>query len=253
MGFDQIHVELQDHMGTDAAVAHAAWTSSLDLDRKELKTPEDIERLCRRVVLDGHRTPVESVVLRFWIRLPIFSDRQHMTHRIATHNGLSGRYRTMPDDWYHLPQDVLNILGRAGHSDINEGYDDVCQWANHMYRTHLEHLRAAEKGGAITNGEYKRCREVLRGMLPQAGMTERVTVMNLGALANYQVLRNSSHAQPEICYIAKLMADLVRQKGIAPVTVGALVEKGWIIGPEPTMEVQHLWAQQFLDTLGMAA
>ena len=80
-----ILVELQEWMGSDESIANAAWTSTYDKDKREDKydDKERVSALVRRLILDGHGTPVESVVLRFWIRMPIFVDRQHMTHRIA--------------------------------------------------------------------------------------------------------------------------------------------------------------------------
>ncbi len=251
MGLEQIKFELQEFMGSDASVAGAAWTSSYDLERRETKTDEQIADCCRRIVQDGHRTPVESIVMRFWVRFPIFSDRQHMTHRIATHNGLSGRYRTMPMDYYELPGDVKRIMKQAQASQYVDLYDSVCLIANERYREVLAQLRIAEKNGSICNRDYKRAREVLRGMLPQSGMTERTTIMNLGSVANYILLRNSQHAQPEIRYAAKLLQGAVETQiaKVAPVTVAELKKKNWILGPDPTPEELDITAQEMLECL----
>lgn len=232
----KILVELQSWMGDDAAVANAAWTSTYDKDRREDKydDAEKIKQLVPRLIRDGHSTPVESVVLRFWIRMPIFTDRQHMTHRIASHNGLSGRYRTLPEDWFPLPQDCIDIINRSSENhnmgqNIAQDYDQVCSRANTFYKTQLEMLRMAEKAGKITNAEYKRVREVLRGVLPTAGMVERTTIFNMRSFANYQRLRNSDHAQPEIRYVAEMMLNEVKAANVAPVTLATLEEIGWRI------------------------
>src|SRR5271154_6353925 len=96
-GTGKILVELQETMGSDASIANAAWTSTYNKDKREDKydDPDKVSNIVKRCILDGHSVPLESVILRFWIRHPIFNDRQHMTHRIASHNGLSARYRTM--------------------------------------------------------------------------------------------------------------------------------------------------------------
>jgi thymidylate synthase (FAD) len=224
----QIKVELQEWMGTDRSVAEAAWTSSATKESKDLKTDEQVAALVTRLANDGHSTPFESVVLRFWIKMPIQTDRQHMTHRIASHNGMSGRYRTMPSEYLAIPDDVRSITDKVKHEN-SLAYEMTCKLVNTMYDTFIKEAKEAEKLGRITNSEYKRYREFYRGILPQNNMTERVTVMNLRSFANYQKLRNSSHAQPEIQLVAKLMLDEVKAKGIAPAAIAALEAKGWVI------------------------
>ncbi|NDG19387.1 MAG: FAD-dependent thymidylate synthase [Betaproteobacteria bacterium] len=161
----QILVELQETMGSDLSIANAAWTSTYDKSKREEKylDTDKIESLVKRLIIDKHGTPVESVVFRFWIRMPIFVDRQHMTHRIASHNGLSGRYRTMPEDFYEIPNDVNEILNKCGSQYIAKDYSDICLNANSSYRNAINELKKCEKNGIITNEEFKRAREILRG------------------------------------------------------------------------------------------
>lgn len=216
-------------MGSDRAIASAAWTSSSSLAGKEKKTDAQVDELVARLARDGHSTPFEYVDFVFWIRLPIFTDRQHMTHRIASHNGLSGRYRTMPKDFFSMPNDVRGILQSAGNDIIAKEYRELCEDATDSYSVWLEDLKSAQAEGTITNDQYKRAREVLRGVLPTSGMTERMTKMNLRSFANYQRLRNSDHAQPEIRRVAELMLAEVEAKNIAPVALRTLKELGWRI------------------------
>ncbi len=226
----QILVELQETMGSDLSIANAAWTSTYDKDRREDKydDPEKIASIVRRLILDGHGTPIESVILRFWIRMPIFTDRQHMTHRIASHNGLSGRYRTMPEDWFALPKDVNDIINKATvGGGLQSRYEESCQLATENYKHTIEVLKRSEKDGFITNKEFKRVREVIRGQLPTAGMVERTTIMNLRSFANYQFQRNSDHAQPEIKQVAELMLKAVKEANIAPAAILTLEELRW--------------------------
>ena len=190
----QIKVELQETMGSDLSIANAAWTSTYDKDKREIKysDKDKITDLVRKLILDGHGTPVESIIFRFWIKMPIFVDRQHMTHRIASHNGLSGRYRTMPDEFYNLPEDVNIILNKCGAQYIAKYYNDICTLAYQQYNSAIANLKLAEKNNIITNTDFKRAREILRGQLPVCGMTERTTIMNLRSFANYQKQRNSN-------------------------------------------------------------
>jgi thymidylate synthase (FAD) len=236
----QILVELQEFMGSDRSIANAAWTSSFNKDKRDAKTDQQVTDLVRRLAKEGHATPFESVVVRFWIRHPIFVDRQHMTHRIASHNGLSGRYRTMPLDYFDIPIDVEDIIQKVDEKDfksnpnqpkrsIFEEYYQSCEIAVNNYSYAIESLKKAEKDNTITNHEFKRAREILRGQLPTAGMTERTTIFNLRSFANYQKLRNSDYAQPEIKEIAELMLKCVIDSGICPIAIEALKENGWKI------------------------
>lgn len=238
----EILVELQEHMGSDASIANAAWTSTYDQYRREAKTTdaERVREIVERCVREGHSVPLESVVLRFWCRWPVFVDRQHVTHRMASHNGLSGRYRTLPSDFYAVPDDVREILGRAqGDEDDEthwalyrpiEEYKELCAQAHATYEAWLQGLRQAQGDERITNAEYKRAREALRAVLPTAFMVERTTVINLLSFANYQRLRNSTHAQPEIRRAAQLMLKRVLDADVAPIAVQALAAKGWQVG-----------------------
>lgn len=215
-------------MGSDRSIAEAAWTSSADHQKKKLKTDVQVEELVKRLATDKHSTPFESVIMRFWIKLPISTDRQHVTHRIGTHNGLSGRYRTMPNDYLAVPEDVDNITKKI-NSTLEFDYEGICEKANLWYQDALKEAKIAEKEKLITNDEYKRFREFYRGVLPVNNMTERVSIFNLRSFANYQKLRNSPHAQPEIQQVAKLMLEEVKKHNIAPVAIEWLEKNDWNI------------------------
>jgi thymidylate synthase (FAD) len=222
----QIKVELQEFMGTDRSIAEAAWTSSLTYQGKEKRTEEDVSRVIKLLAEQKHSTPFESVVMRFWIKMPIQTDRQHMTHRIGSHSGLSGRYRTMPSDYLSVPDDVRSIASVV-NSSIVEQYETLCSHTNNFYSDALKQLKLAEQASIITNAEYKRAREFFRGVLPQNNMTERVTIFNLRSFVNYQKLRNSPHAQPEIQKVARLMLEEVKNKNVAPLAISWLEQNNW--------------------------
>lgn len=232
MGFNQILVELQDVFGDDRRIAESAWTSSMNHGKKELKTDADVERVVR--MLGGskpaHGVPFESVSFYFWLRLPITSDRQYVTHRIQSMNGMSGRYRTMPQDWYSIPEDVLSVsLTHDSVCSMPEEYEDLCNQANEWYRKQVELYRVLEKSGDITNNDFKRAREIVRGVLPQANMTERTATINLRSFANFQKQRNDSHAAPEMQYIAQLMLEEVEKCGRIPFALDVLKQNGWVV------------------------
>lgn len=231
MGFSQILVELQDVFGDDRRIALSAWTSSFSNGKKEMKTDEDVERVIR--MLGGskppHGVPFESVVFHFWIRMPITTDRQYVTHRIQSINGMSGRYRTMPSDWYEIPEDVRTIFQKVQCANFESEYDQLCSHANQWYRESVSFLREAYLNERISNDEFKRAREIVRGCLPQSNMTERTATINLRSFANFQKQRNDSHAAPEIQYLAQQMLHEVEQCGKIPVALSVLKANVWVI------------------------
>lgn len=224
---NQIQVELQDTMGSDRAIAEAAWTSSLDYQKKQTRTEDDVDRVVKMLAENKHATPFESVVFRFWIKMPIQTDRQHMTHRIASHNGMSGRYRTMPNEFLLIPEDIEKIMHRVNPKNSMADYISLCEATNNWYDSLLKELKLKEMSKELTNSEYKRCREFFRGVLPQNNMTERITVINLRSFVNYQKLRNSEHAQPEIQLVARLMLEEVKKKNVCPIAIQWLEKNEW--------------------------
>jgi thymidylate synthase (FAD) len=225
----QIKVELQSFFGDDKSIADSAWTSSLDYQKKKTRSDEDVKRIVKMLAENKHSTPFESVVFRFWMRVPIQTDRQHMSHRLQSTSGMSGRYRTMPSDFLQVPDDVKTIMSKAQKSDLEKEYETICEHANWFYNDMLTDLKVDEKAGTISNSEYKRAREFFRGVLPQNNMTERVFIINLRSFANYMKLRNSPHAQPEIQEVAKQMLEAVKKANVCPIALQELEKNGWVI------------------------
>jgi thymidylate synthase ThyX len=135
----------------------------------------------------------------------------------------------MPAEFQAVPQDVIDILNKFPENHAADEYQAICKSANDWYQTVVASFKTIEAEQSISNPEMKRLREFFRGVLPQNNMTERVTTMNLRSFANYQKLRNSEHAQPEIRQVAKLMLEAVKASGVAPIALAALEANGWTI------------------------
>jgi len=227
---NQIKVELSSFFGSDRGVAEFAWSSSYTKGVKESKTMEDVERVINMLAKEHHSTPFESIILRFWMRLPVATDRQLMTHRIASHGGMSGRYRTMPSEFLGIPEDVSLLLNRFNSPSYwHTEYIHSCREANIVYQDFCAAMKAGRDEGKLTNDEYKRLREFFRGILPQHNMTERVSIFNLRSWANFYRLRSDEHAQPEIRFIANEMYDKIKQIEDILLSVAALDKNSWMI------------------------
>lgn len=222
----QIQVELLETMGSDRAIAESAWTSSYDRSKVEIRTDQDVQRVVTMLASSGHGVPFESFVARFWMRIPIFVDRQVVKYRIQSQSGMSARYRTMPEDWYRLPIDVLHILDEVDLSfsrRIYSEYEAVLRLSHSLYREVLDKMKYAN----IPNQEYKRVREVIRGVLPVSQMTETSNILNLRSLCNLWSQRLSHDAQPEIRQVAQMTLDLVKASSKIPVAIAELEKNKW--------------------------
>jgi thymidylate synthase ThyX len=262
MSLSQIKVTLERHWGSDRNAAEAAWAST---GKAEGRSDEDVRRVVGQLVALSHDTPKESVWLDFAITCPIFVERQIDKYRMSvqhqdfrleyleapfgrwgmTQNELSGRYRTLPDRPYEMPKDVAEISAKATkHRVVSSGLvdGDVVVFAEgeqtafsntlkalyETYQFKLTTLKEAELAGKITNAQYKRAREVWRGILGTAFLTDMRLVLNLNAFEHLINQRLAADAQMESRVVAVGMLQAVEKDGVATGMVFEMAKKnGW--------------------------
>jgi thymidylate synthase ThyX len=259
MGLEQIKVELVSFWGGDKNAAESAWASSLDQAKLNTKSEQDITRVVTGLVHLHHDTPKERLWLEFFITCPIFIERQFDKYRMTvqyqnfeltyleapmgrdniTQNELSGRYRTIPDRPYRTPEDVSDILSRgaehiplgyAGGYAFAECVNEFLEEQHKFYQAALEDLRDAEKAGNITNQEYKRAREVLRGVLGTSYLTDMRIIMNMNAFEHIVNQRLAKDAQLESRVVASLMINEILKNNVCPVMLSNMIKvNGWDI------------------------
>jgi thymidylate synthase ThyX len=253
MGFEQIKVELVSSWGGDRNAAESAWASSIDQEKLSKRPDEDVTRVVTGLVNLHHDTPKERLWLEFFITCPIFTEKQLDKYRMTvqyqdfeltyfeapmgrnniTQNELSGRYRTIPNRPYLIPNDVSNILDK-GCLHIPRGYAGTYARAKHVnefleeqhkfYQNSLEDLRDAEKAGNITNQEYKRAREVLRGVLGTSYLTDMRIIMNMNAFEHIVNQRLASDAQTESRVVASKMIDEMVKNNVCSVMLQSMIK-----------------------------
>jgi thymidylate synthase ThyX len=176
---------------------------------------------------------VKDFLIKFNRQLPMVSWAVGAIGRwIITQNELSGRYRTIPDRPYETPIDVAKIMDRADPelSSIYHAleWDEVLRQQHEIYQAKLNILKNAEKLGHITNAEYKRAREVLRGILGTAYLTDMRMVMNMNAFEHIINQRLAKDAQLESRYVAYLMIKQLQASSIANVLLAEMIKaNGW--------------------------
>ena len=201
---DHGFVRLVDHMpreDLDTSIVQAARVSYGD----GTKTSRGDRGLIRYLLRHWHTTPFEMVEFKFHIKMPIFLARQHMRHRTASINEISGRYSQLPEE-FHVPtefrgQSKVNHQGSEGVLESSESMvllrdqKASCEQAFDVYQRLLDHGIA---------------RETAREHLPLSTYTEFYWKINLHNLLHYLRLRMDRHAQPEIQLYANAMYDLVK-------------------------------------------
>lgn len=246
MGLSQIVVTLDAHWGGDSDVAKSAWVSTYAKEAAAARTREDVDRVVSQIVRQRHGTPKERVWLEFFITCPIFVERQLDKYRMTeqhqditveylaarmgrdnlTQNELSGRYRTVPNRPYVMPRDVRAIVMAAGLYPTD--LDDVLQDQHEHYERWLGELRQARDRGDIKPDEYKRAREVYRGVLGTGYLTDMRLLCNLRAFESILNERLPATAQVESRVVAFYMAEAVLTAHVADTTLNNMIAvNGW--------------------------
>jgi thymidylate synthase ThyX len=108
-----------------------------------------------------------------------------------------------------------------------------------IYEDYVQKLKKAEADGKINNAEYKRAREVVRGVLGTSYITSMRLVVNLHSFEHIINQRLDPHAQLESRILAYKMLRAVEDAGVAPVAISNMkVENGW-----------NAWCEEIRDIL----
>lgn len=211
---DHGFVRLIDHMGNDARIVQTARVSY----GEGTKTVREDKALIAYLIENAHTSPLEQVVFTFHTKMPIFLARQHIRHRTARLNEISGRYSEMTDECY-LPdvsrlrkQSTLNKQGSSDEVvDYADDYRDILR--DGQEDAFIDYQKLLDGGVA---------KEIARINLPLSTYTEMYWQMDLHNLMHYIRLRIDSHAQEEIRVYAQAMLDLIRP--IVPYAIEAYEE-----------------------------
>jgi flavin-dependent thymidylate synthase len=202
-------VQLLGHYGSDEIIACSAWTStSRELtEEKRARIPTLIEMLWK----EGHHTPFEKGVVHFLVDCDIASHIHLLKHRISSMNAESARYKALkdgrfyvPPEWEHITADTNDLFSQTPQGPLS--WADVLMAHNRvsdkLYQDCLEQLTPVLG--------RKRAKETARYFRPYNSQIQCDISFNMRSFANFQNLRNDTHAQREIMTIAQLMLTAVR-------------------------------------------
>lgn len=188
---------------TDQDPAQAARMSfgQMSADRTE----EEDHRLSKYLMKNWHTSPFEMIELWLEMKMPIFVARQFVRHRTVAINEISGRYVTLPAQWY-----IPNVVGgkalsaKQGQEDNldllrqEEFRMDLNRQCGNSYEYYLFHM---DKGVAA---------EHARMFLHLNHYTHWLWKQNFHNMLNFLRLRDHFHAQIEAQVYAKGADVLIR-------------------------------------------
>lgn len=190
-------VELIGVYGSDETHALSAWTST-SRDLTEDKRGR-MGKLLHLLASEGHHTPFEKSTMHFLVTTDIATHIHLLKHRVGVSiNGESARYKELKDDKFYLPVDWDEFE--------KEKYIAFMESAMLQYHQTLERL-------VLKGVPRKRAKESARFYLPYGNQITADISFNFRSFMHFQGLRNSEHAQLEVCNLAKEMLELVRQTG----------------------------------------
>lgn len=190
-------IELIGVYGNDLTHGLSAWTStSRDLPEEKANR---VDKLLHMLGNEGHHTPFEKSMLHFLVTTDIASHIHLLKHRVGVSiNAESARYKELKDDKFYVPPDW--------DFDERDRYVEFMENALKQYHETLNRL--------VSKGvPRKRAKESARFYLPYGNQITADISFNFRSFMHFQGLRNSEHAQLEICEIAQQMLQLVRDTG----------------------------------------
>lgn len=185
---------------TDPANSARMSFNASDLSR----TYETEMKLNRYLLTNKHMTPFESIEVWLEMKLPIFVARQFVRHRTFSLNEVSGRYVTLPAEWY-IPE-IVGAAPKDKKQGQSEGLDpDVAASFKALLNRHCTegyqtYIDAISKGVAP---------EHARLLLSLNHYTHWTMKANLRNIFHFLALRDHSHAQLEAQTYAKAVAELL--------------------------------------------
>lgn len=169
------------------------------------RTREQDLKLADYLMRNWHTTPFEMVEIWLEMKLPIFVARQFVRHRTVSINEVSGRYVTLPAEWYipevvggkapNAKQGQADNLEEAEQSLFRNVLNDHCSEGYRCYTSAIERGVAPEHA---------------RMFLSLNHYTHWLWKQDLHNILHFLRLRDHSHAQVEAQAYAKAIDTLLR-------------------------------------------
>lgn len=192
----------------DADDVDPANSARMSFDETDNDRPvEDDHKLANYLMKNWHTTPFEMIECWFEMKMPIFIARQFVRHRTATINEVSGRYVTLPEEWY-----VPEIVGGKAKNAKQGQEDNLPEDIQEAFRNDLD--------AQCANSYHKYLHYIQLGVAPEHARTflhlnhytHWIWKQDLHNLMHFLSLRVDSHAQIEAQAYASVMIEMMREK-----------------------------------------
>jgi len=170
------------------------------------RTYEDDMKLNRYLLKNGHTSPFEMIQVWIEVKVPIFIDRQFVRHRTWRRNESSGRYITLPPEWY-----IPDTVGGKPVGGAKQGQSDTLDADTQAWFKAELNAQCAEGYdtylSAIDQGVAP---EHARMLLHLNHYVHWLGNVDLSNLYKFLALREHSHAQLEARKYAFVIIELLR-------------------------------------------
>lgn len=206
-------VELIGIYGSDITHCLSAWTStSRDLDVVSVKTGlskrDRIPALLKVLAQDGHHTPFEKSALHFLVRSDIATHIHILKHRVGVSvNGESARYKELKQDKLYMPSEWPESEKRMYLAHMEQTYEHYHRCLKKLIPIYME------TEGMTKKKARSRAKESARFYLPYGNQLTCDVQFNFRSFAHFVGLRYTTHAQREVCKLARQMLEAVQATG----------------------------------------
>ena len=194
-------------MPFDAHDTDPANSARMSFDQMDSGRTEEMDlRLAEYLMKNVHTTPFEMVECWIEMKMPIFVARQFVRHRTATINEVSGRYITLPAEWY-IPQ----VVGGKSDNKKQGQTDNLSLEVQYRFRKDLDEQCCESYKLYMSYIEQGVAPEHARMMLHLNHYTHWLWKQDLHNILHFLKLRDHSHAQVEAQEYAQAITGLMRK------------------------------------------
>ena len=169
------------------------------------RTDEEEHKLAKYLIKNGHTSPFEQIQVWLEMKLPIFVARQFVRHRTVRLNEVSGRYVTLPAEWY-----IPEVVGGKAKSNKQGQEDNLPLEVQELFKAGLnQHCKEGYDAylSAIDMGVAP---EHARMFLSLNHYTHWLWNQDMHNIMHFLSLRDHGHAQIEAQKLAQAVDALIR-------------------------------------------
>lgn len=194
---------LREFDADDIDPAQCARMSFEQMDTE--RTYEQDMKLNEYLLVNEHTSPFEMISVWIEIKVPIFVDRQMVRHRTWRRNESSGRYITLPGDWY-----IPEVVGGKAANKKQGQADNLDAETQEWFKRELAYRCSEDYKTYIAAMDRGVAPEHARMFLHLNHYVHWIGNVDLANLFKFMRLRAHTHAQIEAQRYAEAIVSLLR-------------------------------------------